>query len=331
MSIQNSEGTTGRYQGPIPLPHRLRLTVANPPTPVITGNDLQTSENPSSQLSRGGMIRRATLTEIREALTVWVLREIDDAFLNADIEADERFTPPTSGQRRSRVEQYYVATNWNNRAKVESFLRHVAQPLLAQLAVGASSGESHAEYSTRTLGKISKLLTADGFKVKDGIIVMGSGSGDLERAAKLHDVEALAALLRRITNIDDDPWLAIGTAKEIIEALARAIVHMLGDPDPPTDTDLLKLTKLAVKPLRLLASDVPEARKGSESIRKVLAGLAQIVGGTAELRNLYGTGHGRRTTAQYVYGRHARLVVASAIAWADFVIATWQDRQGAKG
>jgi|GEM_PF-827711 len=291
---------------------------------MITGSSLQTSQKPLGQLSRGGLIRRATLTAIREALTNWVLRAIDDAFLNADLVADEQFNPPTGGQRRSRVEQYYAAINWNDRAKVESFLQHVAQPLLAQLAVEAS------EYSARTLDKISRLLIADGFKVEDATIRISSGVGEIARAAKLHDIDALAASLRRITNIDDDPWLAIGTAKEIIEAIARSIIHNLGEPDPPPDTDLSKLAKLAAKPLRLLASDVPEAKKGSDSIRKVLAGLAQVVGGTAELRNLYGTGHGRRTTAKYIYGRHARLVVASAIAWADFVIATWQDGQGAK-
>jgi hypothetical protein len=289
---------------------------------VNTSGDLQRPQNPSAQLSRGGLLRRAALTEIREALTNWVLRAIDDAFLNADLVADDQFIPPTGGQRRSRVEQYYAAINWNDRAQVERFLQHVAQPLLAQLAVEAT------EYSVRTLAKISRLLAADGFRVEDGTIRIRSSVGEIASATKLHDIDALAASLRRITNVDDDPWLAIGTAKEIIEAIARSILHNLGEPDPAPDTDLLKLTKLAVKPLRLLASDVPDARKGSESIKKVLAGLAQIVGGTAELRNLYGTGHGRRTTAKYIYGRHARLVVASAIAWSDFVIATSQDRQG---
>ena len=231
------------------------------------------------------MRRSATLTEIREALTNWVLREIDGAFLNADIVADEQFNPPTGGARRSRAEQYYAAIDWNDRGEVERFLQHVAQPVLIQLGATAASSEPHAPYSASSLTRISRLLTADGFKVQDGYILLGSGLADIERAAKLHDIDGLAAMLPRISNIDDDPWLAIGTAKEIIGSMSRSILHHLGEADPPADTDLLKLTKLAVKPLGLVASDVPEAKKGAESIRKVLAGLSQIVAGTAELRN----------------------------------------------
>lgn len=60
---------------------------------------------------------------------------------------------------------------------------------------------------------------------------------------------------------------------------------------------------------------IPEARKGGDAIRQILSGLSQIVGGTAELRNLYGTGHGRLAP------RHARLVVGAGATLSRFLLA----------
>jgi hypothetical protein len=45
--------------------------------------------------------------------------------------------------------------------------------------------------------------------------------------------------------------------------------------------------------LGLSTDAIPDSAKGAAAIKQVLSGLAQIVGGAAELRNLYGTGHGR--------------------------------------
>jgi hypothetical protein len=81
-----------------------------------------------------------------------------------------------------------------------------------------------------------------------------------------------------------------------------------------------------MKSLDLSIEDLAEAKKGADSIRKVLAGLGQIVSGTAELRNLYGTGHGRLRTGG-IQPRHARLVVGAADTFVRFLLDTLEVRQ----
>ena len=40
-------------------------------------------------------------------------------------------------------------------------------------------------------------------------------------------------MLPRLEDADADPWLAIGTAKEIIEHIGRVVISKSGQPDPP--------------------------------------------------------------------------------------------------
>jgi hypothetical protein len=256
---------------------------------------------------------------------------VDDAFRAAGFIADDTYQPPTSGARRSRVEQYYHAINWADREEVDRFLREVIQPILARLEAQVETNAGD-EWAPRSLRELTTLLRAEGYAVLDGQIkLVGSVPQALiQQAYRNHDVEALAAMLGRLENTEDDPWLAIGTAKEIVEYIALSIIHEAGQPQPPAGTDFPKLCKSALRLLQLLAEDVPDQKKGADSIRRVLQGLAQVVNGTEELRNLYGTGHGRRRAAK-LYGRHARLVVSSALSWAQFVAETWKDRQVVSG
>ncbi|WP_383698312.1 abortive infection family protein, partial [Streptomyces sp. NPDC057494] len=50
----------------------------------------------------------------------------------------------------------------------------------------------------------------------------------------------------------------------------------------------------------------------------------------ANLRSLYGTGHGKDGKHRGLQPRHARLAVASAVAFVDFVTETYRDRTQAR-
>ncbi len=125
--------------------------------------------------------------------------------------------------------------------------------------------------------------------------------------------------------IDTDPALAIGTAKEMVETCCKHIadalkVELSANPDMPA------LVKAVLKALRLVPEGIPDAAKGAESIKRTLSSLGQITQGLAELRKLYGTGHGRSSSHRGLNARHARLAVAAAAAFVEFVVATYKAR-----
>ena len=75
--------------------------------------------------------------------------------------------------------------------------------------------------------------------------------------------------------------------------------------------------------------EVEEEEEAVESSRKVLGSLAGITQGLAELRNLYGTGHGRARTSG-ILPRHAMLMVGASATIARFMMATYEDRKKAE-
>jgi hypothetical protein len=70
---------------------------------------------------------------------------------------------------------------------------------------------------------------------------------------------------------------------------------------------------------------VPDAAKGAEIIRRTLSNLASVVQGLAEIRGLYGTGHGRSGKVRGVGARHARLAVGAAATLATYLLDTHQE------
>lgn len=78
--------------------------------------------------------------------------------------------------------------------------------------------------------------------------------------------------------------------------------------------------------LELLPDDVPSAAKGAEAIRRILSNLGTVAQGLAELRNLYGTGHGKTGSARGLSARHARLAVGCAATLATLLLETHEHR-----
>ena len=108
--------------------------------------------------------------------------------------------------------------------------------------------------------------------------------------------------------VERDPDLAIGTAKDLVESCCKTILTKQGKPPGKSD-DLPKITKALVKELKLVPEGIPEQAKGAHTIKVLLSNLASITQRLAELRGLYGTGHGRDGKHRGLEPRHARLAV----------------------
>jgi hypothetical protein len=133
--------------------------------------------------------------------------------------------------------------------------------------------------------------------------------------------------IERLENaIDRDPALAIGTAKELVESCCKSVLTKRGA-SYPSNADLPMLTKLVAKELGLVPEGITDAAKGAETIKLILRNLAALTQYLAELRGLYGSGHGRDGQHRGLQPRHARLAVGAAVSFVDFVTETFRERQ----
>ena len=139
----------------------------------------------------------------------------------------------------------------------------------------------------------------------------------------------ISYVTRQITRMEaavlDDPDLAIGTAKELVETCCKTILKQNQQAD--NFDSLPKLMKATTKCLELTPQDIHEKAKAAETIKRLLSNLATITQGIAELRNLYGTGHGRDGSSKGLQARHAKLAVGAASTLAVFLVETSQERE----
>ena len=154
-------------------------------------------------------------------------------------------------------------------------------------------------------------------------LLAGSPSfGALKEHAEKLNANHLKAQIRRMeASVDADPSLAIGTAKELIETCCKTILAERGKPVSGTP-DISSLTKETLKELKLVPDGVPDAARGADVIKRLLSNLGTIGNGLAELRGLYGTGHGKHGSSAGLGARHAKLAVGAAATLAIFLFET---------
>jgi hypothetical protein len=265
------------------------------------------------------LISRATRRAAREAWVETTLREIESDFDNAGIEqGDLPSGMNITGERRTLVEKYYATIDWSSKRDVRRVLA-AYESLLGRL--GPYHGERHLE-------PLIAALRRDGLSYVNGKLVAGVPLEDVRDEVLRVDLSQLKANIDRMrAAVDQDPALAIGSAKELVEATCKAILAD-AKAEAPSDAKLPQLVTLAAKQLDLLPADVPESAEGSASIRRVLGSLANIVQGLAELRNLYGTGHGKAPGHPMLTARHAKLCAGSASALSTFLMETASEKRG---
>lgn len=90
-----------------------------------------------------------------------------------------------------------------------------------------------------------------------------------------------------------------------------------------------RLAKETFTVLNLLPNNVANGTQGAETVKKILGNLISIPTGLAELRNPYGTGHGKSNSFVPLEPRHARLVVGAATSACWFLWETYEeDKKG---
>lgn len=154
-----------------------------------------------------------------------------------------------------------------------------------------------------------------------------SGAVNLEHLKETvaFDSKQLAGQIRRMeASVHTDPALAIGTAKELIETCCKTILAERGK-SLPGKPDVPELTKATLKELKLVPDSIEDAARGSDVVKRLLQNLGTIGNNLAELRGLYGTGHGKHALADTLTPRHAKLAVGAAATLATFLFDTHRE------
>jgi AbiJ N-terminal domain 3/Abortive infection C-terminus len=123
------------------------------------------------------------------------------------------------------------------------------------------------------------------------------------------------------SSIEVAPHISIGLSKELIETCCKSIFDERKE-YWDNDWDLGKLMKETTKLLKLTPNDIPNETKAASSIKQILGSLSSVVQGIAEVRNEYGSGHGKDGKFKGLQPRHAKLAVGAASTLAIYLLET---------
>jgi hypothetical protein len=177
-------------------------------------------------------------------------------------------------------------------------------------------------------------LGVDGWEIVQDSEISGKPVFGVRRLADVVPTPALGEVKRLVDNLsgsyiaaqaarlykalEDDPALAIGTAKELLETVCKTILSWRGVSYSKSE-DLPPLVRLTIKNLQVIPKNLSDPTYAEKTITVLLNSLGSVAQQVSELRNHFGTGHGRDTEHVGLQQRHARLVVGSVISLASFL------------
>lgn len=297
---------------------------------------------PISEITRRGIIDELSLSKIS-----WSGRPEEPEFLARLYKlkefpsTDVRFNDASGDIWQHRVNNYDWDDDWvfyDPRFSLmeddEEFLRFLAEtvhPVVRPIQQEADGllrlYNGHLLHDGWEIREVSQISGRPVFAAHNRLTVPPA-LGQVEKSIKAGDMAYLSQQITRMeSSVESDPALAIGTAKELVETCCTTILRDL-EVETGKDWTLSKLVKETASRLRLTPEDVADDARGAASIRQVLGNLGGMVAGIAELRNYYGTGHGKAVGHGGLGPRHARLAVGAASTLAAFLFETFEQRSG---
>lgn len=234
------------------------------------------------------------------------------AGLNDDYVYQEQSGGPNKEQRVLRAFRH-AEREGNGRRLVEGLLSSLRHESL----VGhPESSRSEDERRLRlALGRSGWLLSDDGQ-------LRAFAGADLETGGRV----ALDENLERLRSSTSDPALLLGTAKDLLEAVAKFVLEETGV-GVPTNASFDGIWHIARERLGVLPDRVDKSLPGFEAIRAIHQSSWTIAKNVNDLRNLQGTGHGR-TLPTGVGEDLALLVVREACSVAEYMLRRLDHERG---
>lgn len=295
--------------------------------------------------------RRDIVDAIHVEKVIWCGRLEEPAFLSRlfDLSSlpstDHRFRDAADDIWQHRINNHDWDDDWvfyDSRFNLmngddETFLRFLCETIHPVVRPDITEAE-------RLCQLYNEYLKNDGFQLVEKTRVSGrpvfvgrhvgiASTPGIEAARDVLSGADAGYVAQQITRMEaavlNDPGLAIGTAKELIETCCRTILVERGA-EVPRSPDLPQLVKLTSRELQLTPADIPEQAKAADTVKRLLSNLATITQSIAELRNEYGTGHGKQASTRGLSSRHAKLAVGAASTLAVFLVETHRSRPHVK-
>ncbi|MBP9920302.1 MAG: abortive infection family protein [Dermatophilaceae bacterium] len=232
---------------------------------------------------------------------------ISRVLLEAGYFDDYEPRPDVQGpNKESRVLRAFVAARAEP-ARARKLIEGLLSALrLAGLVGDGASGEN-LDRLRRALGGAGWYLSTDGH-------LQAFAGVDLDTGGR----EALDEQLDRLRRSTADPGLLIGTAKDLLEAIAKFVLEELGW-SPTAKMDFGQVWHLARERLGVLPEQVDPDLPGASAIKLIHQSTWRIAEQVNALRNLQGTGHGR-TLPTGISEELALLVVREAGSVAEYML-----------
>lgn len=129
--------------------------------------------------------------------------------------------------------------------------------------------------------------------------------------------------------VDRNPTEAIGKSKELLESCCKEICKNLGE----NKQDNLKLTQLVKETFRCLK--IPNENMITDEaedkiVKQITGSLNGLASGINDLRNHYGSGHGRERNFKALSKKHAELSVGASITLTKYLWDSFREIENSK-
>lgn len=265
----------------------------------------------------GDLVSRGTRGRFRDLATSSTIGVISTAFQDEGFAPNHDSTYEDSSERRVTAQQHMDSVDWADQGHVTRALRAMERII--------------EDFAPEYVEKFWAALEQDGYKrdSETGRLVVRTRQALPEGSlANLTDASVIRTHLHRIQEaVENDPELAIGSAKELIESTAKLVLTDRGVTFTKDD-DLGQLANRAQEALSLRPNQAnPDGPDGGSGVKRILGGALNIAMGVAELRNVYGTGHGRDRRPSGLGSRHGHLAANAAYLWCQLMLDTLADPQ----
>lgn len=255
---------------------------------------------------------------------------------------DSRFADAAGDIYQHRTNNYDWDDNWVfDDPRFE--LRHGTDEILLNFLseIFHPAVRSEREAWGLFLKAINDLLKPDGYQIVAKGQISGRDIYGWERLAETNAVaNAQVQAINEIFNsqyissqieimnaaIKTAPNVAIGKAKELLETCCKTILKEQKI-EYDIDSDLTQLMKQACESIGLSAKQMDKRLDSGTIAAKILGNLTAISQGMAELRNLYGDGHGKEKDFQPLPSRYADLAVGTSVAAVKFMWDTYAEKK----
>lgn len=241
--------------------------------------------------------------------------KIGNAFVSAGYGADDPYSPRTQQPNKEiRVRTVLLAA-----MRRPARARELVDGLLVQLRVFGCFNPEGSAYDKNRVRSAQRAFTREGWALSEEGVLTPAGAIDLTTGGR----EALDEQLERLRRATDDPGQLLGSAKDLLEAVAKFVLDEFGM-TVPRNADFDYLWYLARERLGALPEQVDSTLPGANNIKAILQSSWKIAEQVNKLRGMQGTGHGR-TLPTGVSADMALLVVREACSVAEFML-TRMDR-----